>query len=92
MRFSLRLTGDKMNDREFRYQEAGDEWMMSIYSYGNPTEQTEGRLGQQPAWLRLILDVAKVGGHMPPMRDGPPDHLLWAKIDDDNNLLEITFP
>ena len=93
MRFSLRLTGDKMSDdREFRYQEAGGEWMMSIYSYGNPTEQTEGRLGQQPAWLRLILDVAKVGGHFHPMRDGPPDRLLWAKIDDDNTLLEITFP
>ena len=90
MRFSLRLTGDKM--REFRYQEAGDEWHMSIYSYGNPTEQTEGRLGQQPAWLQLILDIAKVGGHMPPMRDGPPDRLLWVKLDDDNNLLEITFP
>ena len=92
MRFSLRLTGDRMSNREFRYQESGDEWMMSIYSYGKPTEQTEGRLGQQPAWLRLILDVARVGGHMPRMRDGPPDYLLWAKIDDDNKLLEITFP
>ena len=90
MRFSLRLTGGKM--REFRYQEYEDEWMMSVYSYGNPTERTEGRLGQQPAWLQLILDVAKVGGHMPPMRDGPPDRLLWVTMDDDNNLLEITFP
>jgi len=92
MRFSLRLIGDRMNNREFRYQEAGDEWRMSIYDDNNPTEHSEGRLGQHPAWLRLILDIAKVGGHMPPMRDGPPDRLLWAKIDDDNNLLEITFP
>jgi len=81
-----------MHNREFRYQEAGDEWRMSIYDDNNPTEHSEGRLGQHPAWLRLILDIAKVGGHMPPMRDGPPDRLLWAKIDDDNNLLEITFP
>jgi len=94
MRFSLRLTGDKMNNdpREIRYQEAGGEWQMSIYSYGNPTKHEEGMLGTQPAWLQLILDVAKVGGHMPPMRDGPPERLLWAKIDDDNKLLEITFP
>ena len=94
MRFSLRLIGDKMSNdrREFRYQEAGDEWHMSVYDYGKPTEQTDGRLGQQPAWLRLILDIAKVGGHFDPIRDGPPDRLLWAKIDDDNNLLEITFP
>ena len=81
-----------MSDREFRYQQNGDEWMMSIYSYGNPTEQTEGRLEQRPAWLRLILDIAKVGGHLTLIREGPPDLLLWAKIDDDNKLLEITFP
>ena len=93
MRFFLRLTGDRMNDdREFRYQERGSEWMLSIYSYGNPTRQTEGRLGQQPAWLRLILDVAKIGGHMKPLSEGPPDLLLWAKIDSNNKLLEITFP
>ncbi|CAB4123538.1 hypothetical protein UFOVP48_26 [uncultured Caudovirales phage] len=84
------LTGDRMT--EFRYQEAGDEWMMSIYDYGKPTEQSEGRLGNQPAWLQLIIDIAKVGGYMKPLPDGPPDLLLWAKIDDDNKLLEITFP
>jgi len=90
----LSLIGDRMNNdrREFRYQEDKSSWHMAIYSYGNPTEHSDGRLGQQPAWLQLILDVAKVGGHFPLMRDGPPDHLLWAKIDDDNNLLEITFP
>lgn len=88
----LSLTGDKMSNREFRYQESGDEWHVSIYNYGHDTEHMGGRQGQQPAWLQIVLDIATVGGHMPPMRDGPPDRLLWAKIDADNKLLEITFP
>ena len=92
MRFSLRLIGDRMNEREVRYHEAGDSWQIAIYRYGEATERCDGRLGYQPEWLQRILDVAKVGGYMPPMRDGPPDRLLWAKIDKDFNLLEITFP
>lgn len=64
---------------------------MTVYNNGNNT-QSQGWIGGQPAWLRLILDVAKVGGHLQPLRDGPPDVILWFKIDSDNNLLEITFP
>ena len=79
-------------EREIRYQETGNRWQMAIYSYDNSNSRNEGRLGDQPAWLRLILDVAKVGGHLTRMRDGPPDRLLWFTIDSNNNLLEITFP
>lgn len=91
MRFSLRLTGDKMNELEVRYQEHGSMWSTITYTTdGN--SRNDGHLGYQPAWLQLILDVAKVGGHLPPLRDGPPDRLLWFTMDSDNNLLEITFP
>jgi hypothetical protein len=76
---------------EVRYQEYTGDWQMTVYNNGNNT-QSEGRIGGQPAWLQLILDVAKVGGHLKPLRDGPPDVILWFKIDKDNNLLEITFP
>ena len=79
-------------EREIRYQETGNRWQMAIYSYDNSNSRNEGRLGDQPAWLRLILDVAKVGGHLTRMRDGPPDRLLWFTIDSNNNLMEITFP
>lgn len=92
MRFSLRLIGDKMSDEiEVRYQEDGDKWSAITYNNGN-NSRSEGWVGYQPAWLQLILDVAKMGGHLTRLRDGPPDHLLWVTIDDDNNLLEITFP
>ena len=93
MRFSLRLTGDKMNELEVRYQEHGGMWSTITYTTdANGSSRNDGHLGYQPAWLRLILDVAKVGGHLKPLRDGPPDTLLWFKMDSDNNLLEITFP
>ena len=66
-------------------------WSTITYANGD-TSRNDGELGKQPAWLRPILDVAKVGGHMKPMRDGPPDHILWFTIDKDFNLLEITLP
>ena len=87
----LSLTGDKMNEREVRYQEHGSMWSTITYTTdGN--SRNDGKLGSQPAWLQLILDVANIGGHLPPLRDGPPDRLLWFTIDEDFNLLEITFP
>ena len=79
-------------ESEIRYQEAGHEWLMQTYDLHGHSTKRQGEQGEQPAWLQLILDVAKVGGHLKPMRDGPPDHILWFTIDSDNNLLEITFP
>jgi hypothetical protein len=94
MRFSLRLTGDKMRkvtEIEIRYQEDGHQWRTTIH-LNEGVKYKFGKLGTQPAWLQLILDVAKAGGHFRPLDNGPPDVVLWFKIDEDNNLLEITFP
>jgi len=87
------LIGDKMSNdkREVRYQEDGDMWHTTIYNNGD-TSHNDGKLGTQPVWLQTILDVAKVGGHRKPLRDGPPDAILWFKVNEDYNLLEITFP
>jgi hypothetical protein len=92
MRFSLHLTGDKMNDEiEVRYVEYVEDWQLTMYD-NDTNSHNDGMLGTQPVWLQLILDVAKVGGHLQPLREGPPDVILWFKIDKDFNLLEITFP
>jgi len=94
MRFSLRLTGDKMRkvtEIEIRYQEDGHQWRTTIH-LNEGVKYTHGELGDQPAWLQLILDVAKAGGHFRPLDNGPPDVILWFRVDKDNNLLEITFP
>lgn len=95
MRFSLRLTGDKMRkvtEIEIRYQEDGhSRWRTTIH-LNEGVKYKFGELGTQPAWLQLILDVAKAGGHFRLLDNGPPDVVLWFKIDKDNNLLEFTFP
>ena len=104
MRFSLRLTGDKMSDDEIevRYQEAGPEWLAQLYGLDTDTsasgrstsirDRQRGPLGSQPDWLRLILDVARVGGHLGTLPSGPPEVLIWFTVDHNYNLLEFTFP
>ena len=105
MRFSLRLTGDKMSNGtnmnddklEVRYQEAGAEWVAQIYGLGTDAsatikERQRGRLGTQSDWLKKILDVARVGGHLNTLRNGPPEVLIWFRMDHNYDLLEFTFP
>jgi hypothetical protein len=83
--------GTNMNEREVRYQAAGDVWHTTIYNNGD-ISHNDGKLGTQPVWLQTILDVAKVGGHLNLLHEGPPDAILWFKVNEDYNLLEITFP
>lgn len=59
---------------------------------GNET-MTRGYLGAEPNWLRSILAMAVVGGHLKRMRSPPPDAILWFTTDLNNNLntfLELT--
>ena len=89
----LFLTGDKMENSEIevRYQEDDYHWRTTTHVKGLVMFK-HGELGDQPAWLQLILDVAKAGGHLRPLDNGPPDVILWFTLDKDNNLLEFTFP
>jgi len=103
MRFSLRLIGDRMSEAtmEIRYQEHGGDWSIKTYkidddgairSTTKTLDSSVGKLGKYPPWLKRIVDVARVGGHLKRMDQGPPDAILWFKVDKDLNLLEITFP
>lgn len=79
---------------EIRYSETETYWAIQKYYVGSlsPTEAAEGKLGKYPAWLKRILDVARVGGHLTRLEQGPPHAILWFTVDKDLNLLEITFP
>ena len=66
-------------------------WSTLTYT-ARGNSRNDGEMGSQPVWLQRILDVARVGGHLKPLNQGPPDAILWFKIDKDFNLLEITFP
>ena len=85
---------------EIRYTERDDYWTIQKYyvdtagrvSVDEAMDNAEGKLGKYPAWLKRILDVARVGGHLTRLEQGPPYAILWFKVDKHLNLLEITFP
>jgi hypothetical protein len=86
---------------EIRYQEYDGDWTLTdyqidkngeVYATTKTLDTTGGKVGKYPAWLKKIVDVARVGGHLKQMDQGPPDAILWFKVDKDFNLLEITFP
>ena len=74
---------------EYRYEEASDGFRLTTYAEGmrfvKPSIM-EGRLDMRPDWLLTILDVAKVAGRFPVIRNQPPKHILWFETDDNNNL------
>jgi len=97
------FTGDRMNEAtmEIRYQEHDGDWSLTEYQINNDgdvyattktLDATHGKVGEYPPWLKKIVDVARVGGHLKQMDQGPPDAILWFRVDKDLNLLEITFP
>jgi len=86
---------------EIRYTENDGYWELNayristsgtMYATTKTLDATHGKVGKYPAWLKKIVDVARVGGHLKQMDQGPPDAILWFKVDKDLNLLEITFP
>ena len=86
---------------EIRYTENDGDWTLTdyqidkngeVYATTDTLDATGGKVGEYPAWLKRIVDVARVGGHLKRMDQGPPDAILWFKVDKDLNLLEITFP
>ena len=49
-----------------------------------------GIVGEEPEWLRVVLDLAQLGGHgirMP--RYVIPDYVLWFETDEELRLLKI---
>lgn len=90
-----------MNDSviEIRYSEQNGHWTAQQYAAEtsgiphagvNDLGVLEGELGSQPPWLKRILDVAKVGGHLRKLKRNPPSTIFWFRVDKDLNLTEIT--
>jgi hypothetical protein len=81
---------------EFRYSERNGRWVAQQHSVETsdiPYPELgvlAGELGSQPPWLRRILDVAEVGGHIKKLKRNPPSAIFWFRVDKDLNLTEIT--
>ena len=72
---------------EYRLNTSGE-----VYATTKTLDTTGGKVGEYPDWLKKIVDVALVGGHLKSLDQGPPHAILWFRVDKDLNLLEITFP
>jgi len=71
-----------------RYTEDGHGWGLTVMEgpIPGPALPSRGQHDTQPQWLRLILDVARVGGHIAPVPHPPPIMILWFVIDAACNL------
>jgi hypothetical protein len=73
----------------YRAQLAGG--MISLTRWDSDmTIQTSSYLeAAAPKWLRTILDIARVGGHMTRPLSKPPDEIVWFATDTKHNLKEF---
>ena len=76
---------------EFRYEDDGETYLLYRYSVNEsePRGSIAGHVDACPAWLKPILDVAKIAG-MLNVKHPPPKRLLWFVTDDEYNLVEFT--
>jgi hypothetical protein len=74
------------NEREYRYEERYDEYMLKCWHDGVETS-LRGYLDSRPEWLERIVNTAAVGGHLKRVPHPPPDSIVWFTTDLENNLL-----
>lgn len=62
----------------------------TINSYADAvTTAGQGVAGEEPEWLKRILDVAYLGGHGLALKTTPPDFVVWFETDKDLHLLRF---
>lgn len=79
-----------MNDdlHEFRFEQRGDEYMLRRWHNGTERAFRE-RVENMPEWLSAILVTARVAGAIRPIKEPPPEIILWFTTDEHNNLVDF---
>lgn len=80
----------QMNDDlyEYRFEQRADEYMMRCWHNGTERMYREG-VHNMPEWLSAILATAKVAGAIRPIKEPPPEIILWFRTDEHHNLVEF---
>lgn len=73
------------DEYEFRYERRGDEYTLRRW-YNGSERSHRGMVELAPEWLRPILDVARVSGHLKRTSVPPPDEILWFRTDRSHSL------
>jgi len=73
-----------------RYYETPTGWRLDCMD-GGRRAPLQGEPGEQPEWLQVILDVARIGGHAAtwPGANKEPTITVWFRIDRNNQLTEF---
>lgn len=71
-----------------RYAKNGAKFTIDTYS-DSLTTSGNGVVGEEPDWLKRILDVAYLGGHGLRIVATPPDFVLWFETEKDLHLLRF---
>jgi hypothetical protein len=73
------------DEYEFRYERRGYEFALRRW-YSGTERSDRGIVEMTPEWLKPILDVARVSGHLKRTTEPPPDEILWFRTDRKHNL------
>lgn len=86
---ALRYIPD-MNEElhEYRYEQRGNEYQLRCWNGGREFSQ-RGFVTDMPEWLKSILATAKVAGVIRPIKEPPPEVIVWFRTDDNHNLVEF---
>ena len=73
---------------EYRYEQRGDAYALRCWHNG--TERMyRGFTPNMPEWLVSILATAKVAGAIRPIKEPPPEVIVWFRTDENHNLVEF---
>lgn len=79
-----------MNDDlyEYRFEQRSGEYRLRCWHNGTERMHS-GLVDNMPEWLSAILATAKVAGVIRPIKEPPPEVILWFRTDDKHNLIEF---
>lgn len=83
----MQMNDEDDNTRTHRYEQTGMACRLQSWGPSGAHTHDVTRANQLPEWARTIIDVARVGGNMPPCGHPPPDYILWFETDTDNHFI-----
>lgn len=74
---------------EHRYEENGPDYILRSWAPDKAEVTSRGLKAHRPDWLREIIEVAAIGGHVYRIATPPPDMIVWFVTDDRYLLLDF---
>ena len=78
------LPGNKLG----RYAEYAGSGNYTLW-HGDVMESRYVLTAAIPAWLQVIVDAAKVGGHITEVPNPPPMRVVWFEVNDKMELVQF---